>query len=279
MPMNVEELCRPLAWDTAHFGFPIAMLAGNRLTGDRAAQAIRWCQDQRIRCAYFLADPDDFETARLARQHGFVPVGTRVTLERCLTSGSDDDLVAPGGEIAAAEQPPLVDAHWTAVQQGAHDLPQSVADLGVGVRPAVPDDLAAIRRMAVQSYLDSRFYFDPGFDRERCDALYTSWTERCLHEDDAFLVAEEEGQPVGYISCKLTSPTNARIQLLAVVAGSQGRGIGRMLIEASLRWMIWREVDCVSVATHGRNLRSQRLYGRCGFLVQEIEQWYHRWFD
>jgi dTDP-4-amino-4,6-dideoxy-D-galactose acyltransferase len=222
---------------------------GGRLSREALARIERWAAQERVECLYLLADAADPETAPLAEAAGFRLVDVRVTLERR----------SPAGERS---EPP-------------HDR-------GGRVRPAAPADLPELRRIAAASHHDSRFYYDPHFDRERCDALYATWIEKSLGDPDgAVLVAEFEAAPssppCGYITVALGAGGEGRIGLFAVAPAAQGRGIGGLLTGAAFDWFAGRGAGTVSVVTQGRNVRAQRIYQKFGMLTRSLELWYHRW--
>ena len=72
--------------------------------------------------------------------------------------------------------------------------------------------------------------------------------------------------------------TESQIGLIAIAAGHQGRGLGRLLVEHSLEWARHAGAQVMTVVTQGRNVPAQRLYQRCGFVTASFELWYHRWF-
>ena len=89
--MDGGRPCEKLDWDTEFFGFPIARALGRRLD-DLTADAIdAWCEKQGIRCLYFLADPDDPETARVASERDFRRVDDRIRMVHSL-----ENLAPPG---------------------------------------------------------------------------------------------------------------------------------------------------------------------------------------
>lgn len=233
-------------WDTAFFGLPIARLGTARLTPELMRPIREWCDAQRVRCLYFLADADDRQTVRLAEEHGFTFVDVRVTFER------------PGNAPAANPTLPA----------------------GACVRTAQADDIPALQAIARVSHRDSRFYFDGRFPVERCDALYATWIERSCHGlADQVFVGQCDGQVAGYTTVKQTAPETAEIGLVGVAAPAQGRGLGPALIRAAVEWSAARGVARIVVVTQGRNRAAQRLYQRCGFLTHLSQLWYHRWFD
>jgi len=200
-----------------------------------------WCSEHRIECLYFLAAADDPRTTRLAERNAFDFVDIRTTFERSL-----------------------------------QDLPEESLD----IRPARSDDLPLLKRISVQSFADSRFYYDLHFGRERCDELYAAWIERsCQGYADCVLVADLNGEAAGFVTCSLGPSQAGSIGLIAVDSKSQGCGIGQRLLASAFHYFRDHGMTSATVVTQGRNIRSQRLYQRCGFLTQSIGLWYHRWSE
>lgn len=242
--IEASNLCRYLEWDTAFFGSRIASISVNSLNRETLVSVLAWCEANEIDCLYFLVDASDGSTIKLAEENEFRLVDIRMTYERQLGSGEHFENKVPG------------------------------------IRPAGPDDIQALRAIARDSHHDSRFYYDQNFSKESCDSLYETWIEKCCNGyADKVLVAELDGQAVGYISCCLPNQTTGEIGLFGVSAGVRGRGYGRSLINGSLSWFAAQSVTRVTVVTQGRNLAAQRLYQRCGFLTKSVQLWYHRWFS
>ncbi len=231
--------CERLAWDSDFFGISVARVKTNRLSDADAREAIAWSEANGISCLYFLADADDPGTSRAAELHEFRMVDMRVTL----------DCSAP--------------------------LTEGVSP---AVRPYGEYDLAQLREIAREGHVNTRFYWDPGFDRTRCAELYAAWIERsCRGWAQAVFVAEDDGAPAGYITCHVTG-TCASIGLLAVDKSSRGKGLGTQLVQACLSYLRSNAVQAVTVVTQGRNIHSQRLYQAAGFRTRSLGIWYHRWF-
>jgi len=240
-----DGLCRILDWDSDFFGCRIAQITVNRLNSENMERVMMWCRNHAIQCLYFLADTDDVETTRLAEDTGFHLVDIRVTLEKIL-----DDI-------------PIIR------KEPSHGV----------VRLCKPEDVPALRAIARTSYHDSRFYYDPNFPKHLCDSLYATWIEKsCEGYADAVLVAELEGQPVGYVSCHLLGQREGKIGLVGVSTHSRGKGLGERLMSRSLTWFLQQDVKHVMIVTQGRNCMAQRLYQQLGFLTKSVQLWYHRWF-
>jgi dTDP-4-amino-4,6-dideoxy-D-galactose acyltransferase len=233
------EPCRYLDWDSDFFGKRIGAINGSHLSPALMARVDGWCAAQEIECLYFLADPDDIQTTSIAGAQGFRLVDIRVTL----ALGTK-----PGGQSA---------------------LP---------ARLARPSDIEVLAAMARQNHTDSRFFFDPGFPRESCEALYETWIRRsCEGYADAVYVVEWDARAAGYVTCHASQDNSpGRIGLLGVDAAARGRGVGEALLVAALDWLSQSGPE-VTVVTQGRNLAAQALYHRHGFTPKSMELWYHWW--
>jgi dTDP-4-amino-4,6-dideoxy-D-galactose acyltransferase len=239
--------CEHLPWDSDFWGGTIGRVRGHTLSEKLREQIEGWARACDVSCLYFLARSDDPQTTRLAEDAGFHLVDIRLTLDRpvpeIVTPPSDRDAVAVH-EVRAADVPRL-------------------------------------EAIAANSYHDTRFYADPGFPRDRCDALYRTWIKRsCDGYADAVLVADVEGEPAGYISCHLDDAAGiGHIGLVGVSPRAQGSGIGGLLVARALQWFAAHSPGRVLVVTQGRNYAAQRLYQRNQFRTCEVQLWYHKWYS
>lgn len=238
------DVCQFLPWDSDFFQCRIARATVSRLTDDLAACIVDWCDAHAIDCLYFLADPSDAATIRLAQQHGCSLVDVRVLLGRQL-----DTEISPQARVSR-----------------------------ICVRPVAVDDIPSLRAIAKVSHRDSRFCFDSNFEAGRAALMFEIWIEKSCHGyADAVLVAEVEGRSVGYVTCQLQEGSNGQIGLCGVASEAQGQGIGHRLVQGALQWFLDRGVKRVTVVTQGRNSAAQRLYQRCGFVTESMHLWYHWW--
>jgi dTDP-4-amino-4,6-dideoxy-D-galactose acyltransferase len=239
--MSSDPLCRYLEWDSEFFGLRIARLATDPLRAGEMEQVLASCKAQKIDCLYFLADSADTPSTRVAEDNDFRLVDVRVSLERDLVAGI---------------------------------IPENSS-----VRNATGEDLPSLRRIARDSFHDTRFYHDGNFTPSQCDALYETWVEAsCNGFADAVLVVDVADEPAGFVTCKMVGSKAGEIGLLGVSSARQGIGVGRSLVEASLSWFDDHGARRVTVVTQGRNVPAQRLYQRCGFVTLNTQLWYHRWF-
>jgi spore coat polysaccharide biosynthesis predicted glycosyltransferase SpsG/GNAT superfamily N-acetyltransferase len=244
---DLVSICTYQEWDTSFFGTKIAYLTPQRLTEPMIQYALQRCRLWNIECLYYLSDCHHAQSVALAEQYGFHFVDIRLTFE------------------------------YDLVKNGLPNQP-SVGD--VVMRPHRLGDVPALKKIARTAYLDSRYYFDQRFPEERCEAFYVEWIEKsCYGYVDKVLVAELDGQPVGFITCRVKSPFVGTIELVGVDSKWRGKGLGVAVVEAALQWFADRGIERVTVVTQGRNYAAQRLYQHCGFLTESTQLWYHKWFS
>jgi dTDP-4-amino-4,6-dideoxy-D-galactose acyltransferase len=241
---DTGDLCTYLNWDSEFFGKRVARLNRSCLEESSISEAFAWCADHRIDCLYFLADPDHDETRRIAEQNSFLEVDMRLTLERPITREDQASVLPIGSRVRLAREP----------------------------------DLPLLRGLAGTLHRDSRFYFDQGFERSKCDLLYETWIEKsCRDVAQAVFVSEVDGQAVGYIACR-SSDQETQIGLLGVAEKHARAGLGKALVRRFLSWSYQQGAQRATVVTQARNTAAQNLYPHCGFLPVALQRWYHRWF-
>lgn len=237
-------LCTFLPWDTEFFGFRIGRANSSVLTTGALSEILRWGATERIRCLYFSADGESAETLALAATGGFQFVDARL------------DFRLPLG--VQTTRPATT----------------------TSVRHVLPTEIEGIATLAKRSHLDSRFFKDRGFPVDRAEALYAEWIRRD-HRQHMVLVAIPPGgvNPIGYVTCQIATPRQTgRISLIAVDPTRHGRGIGRALVEAALKWFRAAECSEVLVTTQASNVAAQRLYQSAGFRTASSSVWFHCWF-
>jgi len=96
--------------------------------------------------------------------------------------------------------------------------------------------------------------------------LPRSVPELCENIRD-FVVAEEDGRILGCGALHLYGTHLAEIRSIAVAAQNQGRGVGRLLVQALLEEARRHSVTCVCLFT-----RSPEFFARLGFTVARREE-------
>ena len=240
--MNNLE-CRRLQWDSEFFGFPIGKLEGKNPGRLQIGAFLRWRAASDFRCIYYLVPCDDVASINMTRTLRFQYVDLRVTLTK---------------------------SHWPTAS------PHS--SLNTIVRTYRAGDLSALTKIAAVAHLDSRFYTDTRFPRERTSKLYQVWIEKaCADRTGSVFVADLDGDVAGYLVCKQLNASEGQIDLFAVRNDARGKGLGSSLLSEAGRWFDSHGIAAVKVVTQGRNLPGLSLYQRHGFHVKSIDIWFHWW--
>jgi len=240
-----EPPCELLPWDSQFFGVRIARVVPSAVDDATLQEAVAWCRDQPVACAYLLVRADDEQSVRAAEHARFQLVDIRVTLQTVV--GSDSSAALSGAMS--------------------------------GVRLARAADRDALAALARISHRNTRFYVDGRFDTARCDELYATWILKSVDGElaDIVLVSGDHGTVDGYVSARVTADGTGSIGLIAVAAHAQGHGRGQALMHAALEWFRSREVTQVTVVTQGRSAPALRFYEQCAFRTVSVQLWYHVW--
>lgn len=151
---------------------------------------------------------------------------------------------------------------------------RDVAELsnGTGIRRFHPRDLAAIRRIAVESF--------PGVCSEQnVEKMFgklggRDWRDRlclCIERDlqwwpNGVFVAEHDGRVVGFVTTATDRATcTGHIRNLAVARDYRSRGIGRALIDEALAYFRNNGMKFARIETLEQNERCVGLYPALGF--------------
>ncbi len=148
----------------------------------------------------------------------------------------------------------------------ALDLSLSLAHpptMSPGARPATAADLEALRAIAQSAFEYGRFSADPFFSADEVAGFYRQWvTNLCDGLAQAVLVVQAADEIAGFSSCAVQPEGVGRIPLFATSEEHRRQGVGRALIEASLRWFAAAGVKTVYVRTQAANYAALALYTR-----------------
>ena len=151
----------------------------------------------------------------------------------------------------------------------------------VTIRPAAPADLRAVGRLGallVRTHhdFDSKRFMPATPQTERG---YASFLGSQLADPDVIvLVAERGGEVLGYTYAavegvdymSLRGPAGV-LHDIVIDPTHRGRGVGRMLLDATLTALEARGAPRVVLSTAERNEAAQRLFARAGFRRTMIE--------
>jgi ribosomal protein S18 acetylase RimI-like enzyme len=151
----------------------------------------------------------------------------------------------------------------------------------VSIRRAVPDDAKALGRLGallvrMHHEFDPQRFFAAG---PRTEQGYGSFLRGQLGESSiVVMVAERDGEVVGYtyaglegVDWMLLRGPAGMIHDILVDPAHRGAGIGRQLLDATVRALEDLGAPRVVLSTADRNAGAQRLFARAGFRRTMVE--------
>lgn len=242
--IDIFELISLLEWDSKFWGFPVAYLSSSHLSENILFRVNQFVREKNVRLIQYLCNCHDKKSVSFAEKNGYEFKDIRLTYEKKLTK-KDDVEVDEKKQFCIAQ-----DGHIPALREISRDL-----------------------------YLDSRYYFDSNFDRERIAEFYMGWVEKAVKKqnDDLCYVYLINQVPVAYCSVKFMSDDLVQLGLVGVSNEHTGKGLGGKLIQNVCNSLIENGYKRIRVVTQGRNYPAQRLYQKSGFLTYSTELWYHKW--
>ncbi len=121
------------------------------------------------------------------------------------------------------------------------------------IRPFIPNDIPAVAtivREALRENYPTSLYLD----------IHRWWRE-------GFLIADLDGQPVGFLASVISAEGQARILMFAVAAGFRDRGIGTQLMNAFIQMAANRGIQRLELEVRRSNAGGIQFYRRYGFDV------------
>lgn len=132
-----------------------------------------------------------------------------------------------------------------------------------------------IINISKDSFKYSRFIND--INLKKSSEVYVQWAKNAFNrEDKYFCTYKENHKVVGYL---LFSISNKKlvIELIAVSRKSQGKGIGKKLIENIEEFALKNKITTIQVGTQLNNISAQNFYIKCGFKHVANHSIYHLW--
>lgn len=127
-------------------------------------------------------------------------------------------------------------------------------------------------------FVDSRFYQDARFDKEKVGEMYVNWIRNSLNhksKSSLLFVNETSLELIGIIVYSITD--KVRLELINVRSNFRGLGYGREMLNVFQRFLFGRNIESYYVGTQKDNLSANRLYTKMGGKkIEEIS--IHHWF-
>lgn len=133
--------------------------------------------------------------------------------------------------------------------------------LTITIRNFKRSDIKRISEIEEESFLNG--------DTELYLELYAEWLE-------GFLVAEKDGEVIGFVVLVLTPEGEGRVFAIAVDSRYRGKGVGRTLLKAAFNTLRKREIGYVRLEVRVSNHIAQRLYRSLGFMDTGFIPFYYK---
>lgn len=143
------------------------------------------------------------------------------------------------------------------------------------VRPLIPEDLAALSDLAKKIYSETFGHSLTASDlalqleKTRSEACF-----RSAMDSDTILIAVDEGVLAGYVhicdvklSIQTATEEDGQINALYVDSAFQGRGVGKMLMDAALKHPRLQAAENIYLDVWEENVRALEFYKRHGFEI------------
>lgn len=144
------------------------------------------------------------------------------------------------------------------------------------VRHARAEDREAVGTIASRSFRSSRFHLDPALSGD-ANRIKAAWADNYFagQRGEIMLVAEQQGEVVGFLQALRTTDGALVIDLIAVDEAASGQGLARAMIQRLARERLSEQPPRLLVGTQAANLRACRLYESLGFRLAEANSVLH----
>jgi GNAT superfamily N-acetyltransferase len=155
------------------------------------------------------------------------------------------------------------------------------------IRPVEKAELPKLVEIALECFRDNpvatdRFHADPTLPQGKSDDLYVKWlTEYFKESHGKILVAEMEGEPVGFNICYVDHLLEEKLGLklgkmvlTAVKSSARGKLVAVSLLNAALTWFA-DKVEFVETGGQVSNYAIQRAWSRAGFKIIRSQCTFH----
>jgi len=252
---------RPSAWDSEHFGFPMATVD--------ALVVVPGPQDQERGVASKIATTFD----QWCRTQGVRFASVRLPSRQL-------------GPIQALE-----DAGYRYVESYIYnvvdlDRLEEPKEVTAPLRHARGEDRALFCRWAPGAFATQRFHADARFDREKAEALYIKWIDSAFDDPDRqILVMEEDGRAAAFMVYRdedfraTLGVRSAALNMGLLDPAARGKGLGTRFYHALFRYFRDQGFDIVESGLTMRNQASLNWHNKTGFRIVGTYVTLHRWFD
>ena len=241
-PNNTSKVVAELAWDSAHFGFPVAKIYYTVDILSKMPTAMKALDQNHIRLAYL----------EVPKSAGIIPAHITSFGGKYINGKSHFETL-------------LCEKSQTAMVNKISKNFDS-------------KDRETLEKLALESGSYSRFALDRNFPDGCFRTLYRNWIGNSLNGTmaDAVIVAERHGNIAGMITIS-SSGDRAKIGLFCVQQNMRGRGIGISLLNDAKTWSHEQGCKSIEVTTQTENQAAMTIYQKSNFCLIDNYDVYHFW--
>jgi len=232
-------------WDTKILGFSVAKILPNQLDPDTLSQILRELKSQQVKLVCWASDSQDQVSQQAAQQSNGFLADEKVTY--------------------------LLNLKTVGV---AHVRPREVEVYS----ETYPN--SDLENLAIAIGERSRYGADPKILRQQMETVYKTWIANAAKKEVAkiVLVIKREQKIIGMVAI---AEKNGRgdLSLVAVDADYRGQQLGQHLVNAAQLWCIENGYQVSQVVTQKNNISACKLYEKCGYSIEKIENYYHFWLE
>lgn len=234
-----------LQWDSSFFGFTVAKIHTDRVSGNEINEIIEDMKIKNVRLAYWASDPGDLEPQSCARISNAILTDRKVTYFTALPDVCEYSF-----------------CNTETVVEEYHDL------------VSTPE----LEELAVQAGTYSRFKVDSQIPENKFLELYKIWIRRSVNREIAkkVFVVRSEGKIAGVVTVG-EKDDRADIGLIAVDPSLRGKNAGMALVQVAQEWGVKEGYSVAQVVTQADNVVACRFYEKCGYRIERIQNIYHLW--
>lgn len=232
-----------LDWDTRILGIPTAKILTTKLTTAELAKTLKLLKEDKIGLVFWASDSADVVSQQAAEEFDGFLADKKITYHQDLTNFQSEEF----------------------------DISQVESYLEI-----LPT--AEMHQIALEIAAFSRFSTDPKISNEQMLKVYKTWLENSTKRNIAkeVLVIRDHEKVIGMTT--LGEKNNrGDIGLIGVDPQHRGRNLGSTLVRASQIWSQQNGYRWTQVVTQRTNPGACKLYEKCGYTIDKIENFYHFW--
>lgn len=244
--LKLEQTIDFLKLDSKLFGYKVAKILKPRLATAQLRLILNYLRQQNVCLVYWPSDNADRQSQIAAKKlHGFL---------------SSEQIT-----------------YLINLKKKNLRLPPIAADIKT-YQAATPTP--ELKQLAIQAGNYSRFNLDPKISKKLFHKLYNTWIKNSANKKiaDKIIIIKNRKKIIAMTTLG-TKNKRGDIGLLAVNENFRGKKLGTKLVFAAQNYFKQQGFSQAQVVTQKANILACRLYEKCGFRQEKIENFYHFWLD